>query len=164
MKRIAAHAASFVLAALLLAGCASAHGGAPLVMPAPSPGDTEGQIMSVTGEGFTICGISQRQPGLFDVIVCGDVGKARAVLDARFPGRTVPVAYHAGDGGPHAPAELVTQFWVGRTTGGVTSTRITANGMIDVGVDGDLAKARAVLDQRFPGWTVVRGQPASHPL
>ena len=167
MTRTAARTAALVLAAVLLAGCGSARGASSLVMPTPSPGDTEGQIMSVTGEGFTICGVGERTVGLFDVTVCGDLAKARAVLDVRFPGRTVPVAYRAGDGGGHTPQELVVQYWANRTTGAgfmVSSTRITGDGTIEVGIDGDLAKARTVLDRQFPGWTGVHEEKASAAL
>jgi hypothetical protein len=123
--------------------------------------------MSVTGDGFTICGIGQRKPGLFNVTVCGDLAKARTVLESRFPGQTVPVAYHAGEGGAHTPQELVVQYWVTRTTGGgftISSTRITGGGKIEVGVDGDLDKARSVLERQFPGWTGVHAEQASHAL
>ncbi|MFD7985394.1 hypothetical protein ACFV4M_18760 [Kitasatospora indigofera] len=123
--------------------------------------------MSVAGEGFTVCGVGQRKPGLFNVTVCGDLDKARAVLDARFPGRTVPVAYRADDGSTHTPQELVLQYWVNRTTGEgftVSSTRITAEGRIDVGIAGDLGKARAILDRQFPGWTTVHEEHVSQPL
>ncbi|GAA1244673.1 hypothetical protein GCM10009665_39430 [Kitasatospora nipponensis] len=123
--------------------------------------------MSVTGEGFTLCGIDQRKPGLFNVTVCGDVAKARTVLEDRFPGQTVLVAYRAGDGGAHIPQELVVRYWVNRTTGDgftISSTRITGSGKIEVGVDGDLDKARKVLDQQFPDWTGVHEEQASHAL
>ncbi|MFD9123419.1 hypothetical protein [Kitasatospora sp. NPDC059571] len=161
-------AAAIVLLAAALAGCGAVHGDLPpLAPPSPAPGDTEGQIMSVTGEGFTVCGVGQRRPGLFDVTVCGDVAKARAVLDSRFPGQTVPLAYTAGDGGTHTPHELVAQYWVSRTTGDgftVSSTRITGSGRIDVGIDGSLDKARAVLEHRFPGWTTVHEERAHSAL
>jgi hypothetical protein len=159
--------AMLVVAALILGGCASAPGGSEIAMPMPSPGDTEGQIMAVTGAGFTICGISDDGPDRYDVTVCGSVARVRAVLDGRFPGRTVLHAYQPGDGGSHTPQDLVMQFWVDRATGPgfvVSSSRITDNGKIDVGVDGDLDAARAVLNREFPGRIEVHAQPVSAPL
>ncbi|MFD7985339.1 hypothetical protein ACFXKJ_09465 [Kitasatospora indigofera] len=167
MTRTTARTAVVALVAVLLAGCGAVGEGSPLALPTPSPGDTEGQIMSVAGEGFTVCGVGQRKPGLFEVTVCGDVEKARVVLDARFPGRTVPVAYRADDGGAHTPRELLVRYWVNRTTGEgftVSSTRFAAGGRIEVGIAGDLGKARAVLDRRFPGWTTVHEEQVSQPL
>ncbi|WP_330331007.1 hypothetical protein OHS33_15595 [Streptomyces sp. NBC_00536] len=167
MIRTTARTAAIALAAVLVSGCGTGHGGSPLVMPTPSPGDTEGQIMSVTGEGFTICGIGPRKPGLYDVTVCGDVTKAHAVLDSRFPGKTVPVAYSPDDGGVHTPQELVLQYWVNHTKGDgfmVSSTRITGDGKIEVGIDGDLNKARTILDRQFPGRTGVHAEQAAHEL
>lgn len=167
MLRTIACTAALVLAVLLLAGCGSARGASSLVMPQPSPGDTEGQIMSVTGEGFTICGISKSTPGHFNVTVCGDLAKARAVLDARFPGQAVPAAYRPDDGGDHSPQSLVAQYWVNRTTGDgfkVSTTRITGDGKIEVGIDGDLDKARAVLDRELPGLTSLHEEKLSTAL
>lgn len=165
--RTTARTAAIVLAAVLLSGCGTGHGGSPLALPTPSPGDTEGKIMSVTGEGFTICGVSPSKPGQYDVTVCGDLARARAVLDARFPGQTVPVAYSPDDGGEHTPQELVLQYWVNHTKGDgfiVSSTRITEDGKIAVGIDGDLNKARAILDRQFPGRTGVHEEQAAHDL
>ncbi len=167
MIRSTARTATAVLAAVLLTGCGTGHGDSPLALPTPAPGDTEGQIMSVAGEGFTICGVGQRKPGLFNVTVCGDLDKARTVLDTRFPGQTMPITYRSGDGGAHSPKELVVQYWVNRAGGDgfvVSSTRITGDGKIEVGVDGDLEKARAVLSRQFPGWTAVHEEQASSAL
>ncbi|OKJ05225.1 hypothetical protein AMK19_25840 [Kitasatospora sp. CB01950] len=75
--------------------------------------------------------------------------------------------YQPDDSGKHTPQQLVTRYWVNRTTGDgftVTSTRITPDGTIAVGVDGDLDRARSVLDQRFPHWTTVHPETSSNPL
>ena len=161
-------AATLVTAALLLGGCASASGNSPIAWPTPSPGDTEGQIMSVTGAGFALCSISDLESSdgstLYIVNVCGSVAKARAVLEAQYPQLakvTELHAYQPDDGGRHTSEELVMQFWIGRTTGPgftVTSSQILGDGTIDVGVDGDLKAAKAVLDREFPGRTKVHAQ------
>ncbi|GAA0274734.1 hypothetical protein GCM10010302_10410 [Streptomyces polychromogenes] len=159
--------AATALAAILLTGCGTGHADPRTAVTKPSPGDTQEQIMSVTGEGFTICGVGPVRPGLYDVTVCGDVAKARAVLDSRFPGQTVPVAYSPDEGGAHTPRELVLQYRVQHTRGDgftVVSTRITENGKVEAGIDGDLDKARAVLDRQFPGRTGVHRERASDDL
>lgn len=155
----------FAVALFILGGCASSLEGSAVAMPKPSPGDVQGQIMSVTGAGFTICDVSEdiqpNKPLQYEVIVCGSVSKARAALDSRFPGECVLHAYQPGDGGSHTPQELVMQWWIDRTTGPgfvVTSTEITDDGTIDVGVDGDLKVAKAALDRQYPGRTEVHAQ------
>ncbi len=170
INRITSRIAITVAVALLLAGCGSRHAGSPQALPrlpTPAAGDTAGQIMSVTGQGFIVCGVGQSAPIPYTVTVCGDLAKARAVLDARFPGQTAEVAYAPDDGGPHTPQQLVVQYWIMRTTGAgftITESQITDSGIIDVGVDGELDKARAVLDRRFPGWTRVHAESAGIPL
>jgi hypothetical protein len=155
----------FAVALLMLGGCGSTPDGSAVAMPKPSPGDVQGQIMSVTGAGFTICSVSDdiqpSKPPQYDVIVCGSVSKARAALETRFPGECLLSAYQPGDGGSHTPQELVMQWWIDRITGPgfvVTSTEINDDGTIDVGVDGDLKVAKAVLDRQFPGRTEVHAQ------
>jgi hypothetical protein len=153
------------LALLAVAGCGTGHGDRPFA--APSPTDTEERIMSTTGDGFTICGVADTGPSTYRVVVCGDLAKARSVLDARFPGNTTAVAYQAGDGGGHTAQQLVAQFWIDRASGDgfkVTSTRITGSGTIEVGIDGDLGKARSALDRQFPGWTSVHAEQGSPAL
>jgi hypothetical protein len=123
--------------------------------------------MSTTGDGFTICGVTDTGPSRYRVEVCGDLAKARSALEARFPGDTTAVPYQPGDGGGHSAQQLVAQFWIDRVGGDgfkVTSTRITGSGTIDVGVDGDLAKARAALDHQFPGWTTVHAEQGANAL
>src|SRR6185312_17392264 len=121
-------------------------------MPLPSPGDTEGQIMSVTGSGFTVCGVVPAAAGLvatgedapsstYDVTVCGSVSKARTAIAARFPGTCSLSAYRPDDGGPHTAQALVMQWWIMRLKGSdyqVTETEIRSNQTIDVGVTGSL--------------------------
>ncbi len=117
--------------------------------------------MSTTGAGFTICGVTDMGPKRYLVTVCGDLAKAGAVLEAQFPGDTTAIPYQAGEGGAHPAEELVAQFWINRIGGNgfkIASTRITGSGSIDVGVDGDLAKARSALDHQFPGWTTVHAE------
>ncbi|MGK4580274.1 hypothetical protein [Kitasatospora sp. HPMI-4] len=167
MIRTVVRVAFAMILALGLAACGTAHRDSPISPPPPT--DTEGKIMTVTGDGFTLCGITGTSTpgGHYRVEVCGDVTKAREALERRFPGLTDVQPYRPGDGGAHAPRQLVTQYWVNRTTGKdftITSTRITSDGVIAVGVDGDLDKARAVLDKYFPGWTTVHAETASHPL
>ncbi len=154
----------FAVALAILAGCASmSHHGA-IAMPAPLPDDIEGQIMSVTGPGFTICAVNADTPDhsdQYDVTVCGNVSKAQAALPSRFAKKCTLRAYQAGDGGTHTPQQLVIQWWANRTTGPafvVVSTRITDDGTIDVGIDGDLKAAKDVLDRQFPGWTKVHAE------
>jgi hypothetical protein len=153
-----------IIVASMLSGCAVPTGG-PVVTPLPSPGDVEGQIMSVTGAGFIICRVDHESEGGMDVYlvdVCGDVSRAKTTLAAKFPREDIEVhAYRPDDGGAHSPQSLVMQFWVDRTTGPgftVTSSEILDNGMIDVGVDGDQTTAEAVLDKEFPGWIKVHHQ------
>src|SRR5215218_4264606 len=141
-------AGALTIALLVLAGCGSKSDRSDISPPVPAAGDVEGQIMSVTGADFTICGASQTsqvdQPIRYDVTVCGDVTKARSALEDRFPGKCVVHANQAGDGGRHTPEELVVQWWVSRAAGTgwkVTFTEITEDGHIDVGVDGDLNAA-----------------------
>lgn len=167
MARTIVLAASAVLLAMVLAACGTDHGVSPISPPPPT--DTEGQIMSVTGEGFTPCGITSTYTPArhYRVQICGNLAKAQAALESRFPGLTDVQPYQPGDGGAHTPQQLVTQYWVNRTTGAgftVTSTRITSNGTIAVGIDGDLGKARSVLDKQFPGWTTVHAEIASTAL
>jgi hypothetical protein len=148
-------------AVLLLGGCGSGPPGGTVAMPVPSPGDTEGQIMSVTGPGFTTCDVNDDGPDHYDVTICGSVATAQTVLDARFPGKCTVSAYQPDDGGPHTPQQQVMQWWINRITGPgfvITSTQIMANGKIDVGVDGDLKAAETALDRTFPGWTDVHSQ------
>ncbi|MFE0459672.1 hypothetical protein ACFW1A_10465 [Kitasatospora sp. NPDC058965] len=117
--------------------------------------------MSTVGDGFTVCGVTDTGPNRFRVTVCGDLARARTALDARFPGETTAVPYQPGDGGSHTAQQLVAQFWIDRAGGDgfkVTSSRITGSGTIDVGVDGDLAKARSALEHQFPGWTTVHAE------
>lgn len=131
--------------------------------------------MSVTGTGFTLCRIADLESSdgstSYIVDVCGSVAKARAVLDAQYPQLAKVItklrAYQPDDGGRHTPQEMVMQFWVDRTTGSgftVTSSQILDDGRIDVGVDGDLTAAKAVLDREFPGRTRVHTQSAAVPL
>jgi hypothetical protein len=154
-------------ALLILGGCASISRSDAIGMPTPSSGDTEGQIMSVTGAGFTICDVNHDGPQHYDVTVCGSVRNARAALEPRFSGRYTLQAYQPDDGGPHTAKEMVMQWWINRITGSgfvITSTQIMDDGTIDVGVDGDLKAAKAALDREFPGWTRAHTQPASVPL
>lgn len=159
--------AGMLVVALLLGGCASAYGGSPIAMPSPSPGDTEGQIMSVTGNGFTLCSIADLTTyGVtrYDVAVCGSVTKARSALDIQLPQFakiTDLQAYKPGDGGSRSPQSLVMQFWIDRTTGAgfeVTGSQILDDGTIDVGISGDLKAALTVLDREFPGRIKVHAQ------
>jgi hypothetical protein len=135
-------------------------------MPTPAPGDIPGQIMSVTGAGFTICYVSRDDTYLVEV--CGDLAKARAAVTAQLPGICgCTFVRNIRDGDPHEPAQLVMQFWVDRTTGPgftVTSSQIMDNGTIDVGVSGDLRAAKAALNKEFPGFITVHHQEAGVPL
>ena len=163
-----------VIALLAVAGCASADRPGKFAMPTPSTRDTEGQIMSVTGAGFTICGVVPAadeivnvgepvRPGTYAVTVCGSMAKARAALTNRFLGKCTLLAYKPDDGGPHTPQSLVMQWWIMRMRGPnyqVTETEILPNSTIDVGVAGDLKAAKAALNHQFPGWTKVHSQPA----
>ena len=157
----------FAVALAMLGGCAATSHRGAIAMPAPLPGDIEGQIMSVTGPGFTICAVNADTPDhsdQYDVTICGSVSKAQAALPSRFAGKCTLRAYQAGDGGSHTPQQLVVQWWAYRTTGPaflVASTRITDDGMIDVGIDGDLKAAKDVLDRQFPGWTKVHAEAAA---
>jgi hypothetical protein len=156
-----------VVALLILGGCASAAHRGAVAMPKPSPGDTAGRIMTVTGAGFTICGVADDGEHHFDVTVCGSVSDAQAALDTRFPGMCTLESYQPDDGGPHTAQELVMQWWINRIKGHgfvITTTQIMDDGTIDVGVDGDLKAAKAALDGAFPGWTRVHAQPESVPL
>jgi hypothetical protein len=164
-----------VVALLAVAGCASATRPGKFAMPTPSAGDTEGQIMSVTGAAFTICGVDPAadeivdaghtvRPGTYAVTVCGNMTEARAALTNRFPGKCTLLAYEPDDGGPHTPQSLVMQWWIMRMKGPnyqVTETEILPNSTIDVGVAGDLKAAQTALNQQFPGWTKVHSQGAS---
>jgi hypothetical protein len=153
-------AALVAVAFLLLAGCGAA-GGRAIRAPQPAPGDTAGQIMSVTGTGFTICGVSDDGPAHFDVVVCGDLTKARAALqDSGLAQDCTLHAYQPGDGGRHDARALVVQWWVSRATGpgwSVTSTRIVGDS-VDVEVKGDLSAAGAVLNSEFPNWLHLKAQ------
>ena len=153
-----------LLACVVLLPVTSACGHAPEPAPghaatsAPSSGvpassTTGDRIMGTTGAGFTVCGVDGDAPP-YSVTVCGDVTAAKAALEAAFPGQVTVVPYQPGDGGAHAPQDLVLQYWVNHTTGPgftIVSTRIVRDGQIDVGVSGDLAAARKTFDQRFPG-------------
>jgi len=152
------------VALLILGGCASATHRGAVAMPTPSAGDTEGQIMAVTGAGFMICGVDDDGEHHYDVTVCGNVSEAQTALDARFAGKCTLRAYQPDDGGPHTAQDLVMQWWINRITGhgfAITMTQIMDDGTIDVGVDGDLKAARAALERAFPGWTHVHAHPAS---
>jgi hypothetical protein len=95
------------LALLVLGGCAAKLDSSGIVMPTPSPGDIKGQIMSVTGDGFTICGVSDGNgpPLPISVEVCGSVEKAQAALNAHLPGvcGCSFEPYSPDDGGAHTP-------------------------------------------------------------
>lgn len=152
---------------LVISGCAARLDASGVTMPTPSPGDIEGQIMSVTGAGFTICGVGGGDA--YQVEVCGDSVKAQAALSDQLPGvcGCTFTAYSPDDGGSHTPKQLVMQFWVDRTTGSgfqVTSSQILGNGKIDVGVDGDLNAAEAVLNREFPGFIEVHHQDVVQPM
>lgn len=161
-----------VLAVLVLAGCATVASG-PIAMPTPARGDTEGQIMSVTGAGFTICGASSdadfdlpspSTSNRYDIVVCGSVDKARHALQAAYPDLVASFdlrSYRPDDDGPHSPQDMVMQFWIMHTTGPeftVVSSQIVGDGMVDVGISGDLKAAQAVLDKEFPAHTKVHSQ------
>ncbi|MFF0298212.1 hypothetical protein ACFYST_32105 [Kitasatospora sp. NPDC004614] len=168
MNQSVIRTAAVTLLAMGLAACGTTHGGSP-ISPPPAA-DAEGQIMSVTGDGFTLCGISNTATPAgrhYRVDVCGDTAKAYAALEQRFPGLTDVHTYQPDEGGKHTPQQLVTRYWVNRTTGDgftITSTRITSDGTIAVGVDGDLDKARSVLNKQFPNWTTVHAEASSNPL
>ncbi|MGW4378782.1 hypothetical protein [Kitasatospora sp. NPDC004531] len=165
MNRTAVRTAAVAFLAASLAACGAVHGGSPISPPPVT--DTEGRIMSVTGDGFALCGISRTADDRYRVEVCGDQEKARAAIEQRFPGVAEVHPYRPGEGGAHTPQQLAAQYWVNRTADEgftVTSTRITADGTIAVGVDGDLDRARAVLEQRFPHWTAVHAETASPAL
>jgi hypothetical protein len=152
-----------VLAALLLlvGGCAPMPPAGAVTMPTPSAGDVPGRIMSVRGTGFTICGVTDDGVRHYDVTVCGSLDRARSALAGQVPASFTVLAYKPGDGGGHTAKELVMEWWVDRTTGPgftVTSTSITEDGTIEVGVDGDLGTAKAVLDREFPGFTRVHAE------
>jgi hypothetical protein len=162
--------AALAAALLMLGGCAAGPR-ANIAMPVPASGDVEGQIMSVTGTDFTICGVSGMsevgQTARYVVTVCGNLDPARLALDAQFPGQCIVVGYQPGDGGGHTPKQLVVQWWINRAAGPgwkVTSTEITDNGLISVGIDGDLTAATAALERDFPGWTRVHSQAGSQNL
>jgi hypothetical protein len=162
MRRSVLPVTVFVAGALVMTGCGAAQGSLAQGQSMPSPSDTASRIMSTTGPGFTICGVDGAVAP-YSVTVCGDVGAARAVLDAQFPGKTSLVPYRPDDSGPHTPDELVLQYWVNHTSGSgftIVTTRITGDGSVSVGVDGDMEQARAILDQRFPGMTTVHPQPS----
>ena len=153
--------------ALTLGGCASLSSGSAVVMPTPGRDDIEGQIMSTTGDGFTICDVGDASSDgndYYDVIVCGSVDRARAAITAQHPQLaeiTKLRGYQPDDGGPHTPQELVMQFWINRTTGAgftITSSQIMDDGTIDVGIAGDLKAGTAALDKEFPGRTTVHEQ------
>lgn len=165
-------AAGLLVVAFILGGCAS-FGSGTIAMPTPSPGDTDEEIMSVTGAGFTICGVSSDADfdlpatggsDRYDVVVCGDMAKAGAALQARYPDLAAVSdlrPYQPDDGGRHSPQALVMQFWIMRTTGPgfkVTESEILSDDMIDVGVDGNLKAAQAALDKEFPGHVKVHSQ------
>ena len=162
--------AALATALLMLGGCASGPR-ADIAMPVPAAGDVEGQIMSVVGTDFTICGVSGMseagQSARYVVTVCGNPDPARSTLEARFPGQCTVVGYQPGDGGGHTPKQLVVQWWINHAAGPgwkVTSTEITDDGLISVGVDGDLIAATAALDRDFPGWTRVHSQAGQQNL
>jgi hypothetical protein len=157
---------------LAVAGCASASRPGTVVMPSPSPGDTEGQIMSVTGADFTICGVvpatqglvttgEKVAPGTYDVTICGNISKAQVALNTRFRGKCKLSPYQPDDGGPHTAQSLVMQWWIMHLKNPdfqVTETEIKSNGTIDVGVAGSLNAAKKTLNQEFPGWTEVHAE------
>lgn len=162
--------AALVAALLMLSGCTSGPR-TDIAMPVPASGDIEGQIMSITGAGFTICGVGEAsevgQSTRYAVTVCGDADAARSALEAHFPGQCSVVGYQPGDGGGHTPKQLVVQWWVNRAAGPgwkVTSTEISENGIMNVGVEGDLNAATAALDRDFAGWTRVHRQTGSQNL
>ena len=160
-------AALTVLAALSLCSCASRLDASAIAMPTPAPGDIPGEIMSVTGAGFTICYVSRDDTYLVEV--CGDLANARAAVTAQLPGvcGCTFIVRNTRDGDPHTPAQLVMQFWVDRTTGPgftVTSSQIMDDGTIDVGISGDLRAADRALNKEFPGFITVHHQEAGVPL
>jgi hypothetical protein len=153
-------AAVLIVAVAFLAACGS-RGGA-FRAPPPAAGDTAGRIMSVTGDGFTICDVSDSGSTQFDVVVCGDLVKARAALQRSGLAEVSTLhAYQPLDGGPHGARALVVQWWVSRAAGpdwSVTMTEIIDDTTVDVEVKGDLAGARATLDAEFPDWLRIRAQ------